>query len=244
MTWSLVVPKDNYPVEGDLNKVTSYESQSEIFLSKKEGGRMEQPIDMGGFTIENLPTPTQNDHACSKGYADGSFLKMSGGSMSGPVNMNSNDLIGLPDVPILTHSAVNRTYDEGEISKIPRVDTTQFIKKDGSVPMGANLDMNHNLIENVKYPLKKADCANKGYLDDKLSESHLISSSKENAFKYLLDPDESASEYNLVVNGVVDFPSSPHKNKKAYSLTLQKDAGSNDYRSRISFNLFPLNVGK
>ena len=41
MTGPLVVPKDNYPVKGDLNKVISYEAQREIFLSKKEGGRME-----------------------------------------------------------------------------------------------------------------------------------------------------------------------------------------------------------
>ena len=46
MAGSLVVPKDNYPVQGNLNKVISYESQREIFLSKKEGGRMEQHIDM------------------------------------------------------------------------------------------------------------------------------------------------------------------------------------------------------
>ena len=43
MLGSLIVPKDNYPVQGDLNKVISYEAQREIFLSKKEGGRMEAP---------------------------------------------------------------------------------------------------------------------------------------------------------------------------------------------------------
>ena len=107
MTGSLVVPKDNYPVHGDLNKVISYEAQREIFLSKKEGGRMEQPIDMGNNHIENLPTPTQNDHACSKGYADGTYLNKGGGVISGPVSMNSNDLIGIPDTPKFGYSAVS-----------------------------------------------------------------------------------------------------------------------------------------
>ena len=44
MSGPLIVPKDDYPVQGNLNKVISYEAQREIFLSKKEGGRMEQPL--------------------------------------------------------------------------------------------------------------------------------------------------------------------------------------------------------
>ena len=70
MSGPLIVPKDDYPVQGNLNKVISYEALREIFLSKKEGGRMEQPIDMGGFTIDNLKLPSADDHATSKGYVD------------------------------------------------------------------------------------------------------------------------------------------------------------------------------
>ena len=62
MTGSLVVPKDNYPVHGNLNKVISYESQREIFLSKKEGGRMEQHIDMNNNFITNVKDPVNSDH--------------------------------------------------------------------------------------------------------------------------------------------------------------------------------------
>ena len=32
-------------------------------------------------------------------------------------------------------------------------------------------------------------------------------------------------------------------NKKAYQLTLNKDSGSTNYRSRIGFNLGSLNIG-
>ena len=67
MTGPLIVPKDTYPVRGDLNKVVSYSAQRDIFLLKKEGGQMSQPIDMGGFAIENLKTPTAIDHAVNKG---------------------------------------------------------------------------------------------------------------------------------------------------------------------------------
>lgn len=46
-----------------------------------------------------------------------------------------------------------------------------------------------------------------------------------------------------MVNGIVDFNQSPHLNQKAYSITLHKDSGSNDYRSRIGFTLYPQDVG-
>ena len=93
MTGSLIVPKDNYPVQGDLNKVISYETQREIFLSKREGGKMLQPIDMNGFSIDNLKQPTTLDQVCNKRYVD------------------------------------------NEIAKIPTIDTTQYLKKDGSISL-------------------------------------------------------------------------------------------------------------
>ena len=108
MTGPLVVPKDNYPVGGDLNKVISYEAQREIFMSKKEGGWMEQPIDMGGFAIENLPAPTANDHAANKGYVDSKIppavdtsqlLKLDGTKdMTGNLGMGGNKIknVGTP----------------------------------------------------------------------------------------------------------------------------------------------------
>ncbi|MCV6577190.1 MAG: hypothetical protein OIF58_15810, partial [Cohaesibacter sp.] len=122
MTGSLIVPKDNYPVQGDLNKVISYEAQREIFLSKKEGGRMEQPIDMGGFTIENLKSPTAADHATSKVYVDNKvnskadtsdlddYLKLDGTkAMMGGLNMNNNRITRLPD-PQLADEPVTRKF--------------------------------------------------------------------------------------------------------------------------------------
>ena len=78
----------------------------------------------------------------------------------------------------------------------------------------------------------------------KHSNSHLLASSKKNEFLYLNSPDSTSSEYNIVVNGFVnDFIESPHHNKKAYSITLRKDAGTTNYRSRIGFNLFPQPLG-
>ena len=78
MTGSLVVPKDNYPVHGNLNKVISYESQREIFLSKKEGGRMEQHIDMNNNFITNVKDPVNSDHCVNKKYVENQLEKKTG----------------------------------------------------------------------------------------------------------------------------------------------------------------------
>ena len=45
------------------------------------------------------------------------------------------------------------------------------------------------------------------------------------------DTDDSSSENNTQVTGIVDFTASPHQiNKKAYLLTLVKDTdGNNDF---------------
>ena len=109
--------------------------------------------------------------------------------------------------------------------------------------MAADLDMGTHKIINVGQPTTDTDAASKGYIDNTLAESHLTSSHKSNEFKYLNDPNETSSEYNITVDAFTDFNESPHKNKKAFEITLKKDAGTNDYRSRMGFNLYPLPLG-
>ena len=115
--------------------------------------------------------------------------------------------------------------------------------------MQNNIQFNESLADNrrqVLYlgaPTDPTSAINKKYFDDKLEQSHLVSSHKTNEFKYLIDTDESSSEYNITVNGIVAFNQSPHQNKKAYDITLIKYSGSNDYRSRIGFNIYTLAIG-
>ena len=85
--------------------------------------------------------------------------------------------------------------------------------------------------------------AYKQYVD----HSHVSPSGlQRDAFRYLMeDTDDSSSENNIQVTGIVEFTASPHQiNKKAYEFTLVKDTdGSNDYRSQIGFNLFKFPLG-
>ena len=289
MTGDLILPHHNYPIPGNTNKVINYESQREIFLSRRESFPMQADINMNNNFIQNIATPTSSHQGVNKGYCDYNFLnRQKGGVLMGSLSMNQNDLFEIP-APKYGNSAVNKNYVDGEITKI---DTTPFVKLDGSRAMTGNLDMgdhsiqkagepvnsddvatknyvdaevgyistpflkldgtramtgvlnmNDHKISNLKMPKLNTDAANKQYIDNTLAESHLISSHKSNEFKYLNDPNETSSEYNITVEAFTDFNESPHKNKKAFEITLQKDVGTNDYRSRMGFNLYPLPLG-
>ena len=297
MNGDLILPHDSYPVDGNTNKAISYETQREIFLSRRESFPMQADINMNNNFIQNIATPTSSHQVANKGYCDYNFLnRQSGGVLMGPLSMNRNDLFEIP-APKYGNSAANKNYVDTEITKvhqnldltpflrkdgqramtgnlnmngnqiirlkepvsssdastkgytdqkidnIQKIDTTLFIKKDGSVPMAADLDMGTHKIINVGQPTTDTDAASKGYIDNTLAESHLTSSHKSNEFKYLNDPNETSSEYNITVEAFTDFNESPHKNKKAFEITLQKDVGTNDYRSRMGFNLYPLPLG-
>ena len=145
--------------------------------------------------------------------------------------------------PNIAGQAANKKYVDDEVAKIPTPDLSSYMKKDGSTTMIGNLDMGNKQIKSVADPTNDADATTKKYFEDKLERSHLVTSHKTNEFKYLKDSNESSSEYNITVNGIVDFNGSPHQNKKAYSMVLTKDVGTNDYRSRIGFNIYSLDIG-
>ena len=282
LSGDLILPHDNFPVQGNTNKAVSYETQREIFLSRKESFPMETDINMNNNFIQNVATPTTSHQGSNKGYCDYNFLnRQKGGRIMGSLSMNQNDLFEIP-APKYGSSAVNKNYVD---AKIPSVDLTQFVKQVGD-RMSGDLDMDSNFVKNVginlsddstavprsyvdsfansaisnpltgdlymsnfqikqlKTPTDTQDAINKKYFDEELLKSHLISSHIENAFKYLSDQDESSSERNIIVHGIVDFNESPHKNKKAYDIDLVYTPGTQNYDSQIGINLYPLPIGK
>ena len=260
MTGSLIVPKDNYPVHGDLNKVISYESQREIFLSKKEGGRMEQPINMNNNFITNVKDPIQADQATNKKYVENQLeKKLDKGS---DIDMKNNSIINL-DLPSNQRDAACVEFVNNRIDDMTQ---KKFLKVDGTNNMTGNLNLNEKTIinlntddkdiksaANVGYVSSKVHTAKgdvtvglKTYFDTKIKESHITSSTnKKDVFRYLMEnADESSSENNIIVDGIVDFSGSLHNvNKKAYKFKMGKDA-QNEYSSRIGFNMFKLPEGE
>ena len=177
MVGSLIVPKDNYPIQGNLNKVLSYETQREIFLSKREGGKMLQPIDMNGFSIDNLPLPTAVDHASTKGYTDNKvdfkanksdlndYMKLDGSKvMTGTLNMNNNRITNLPS-PHLSTEPATKDYVTTVMNHLPSL----FVDRQGKSSMLGDINMNNHLVKNVKDPVDANDGVNKKYVDTKVN---------------------------------------------------------------------------
>ena len=233
---------------------------NETYLNKKSGRTMFNPITFSSSLpnnkkqIFNLALPQYNSSATNKDYVDGEvskmqfintvqFLKIDGTrSMTSNLNLGGNKITNLR-LPTNNEDAVSKIYMDGEIAKLSNIDTASFLKIGGSRAMTGDLDLGSNKITNLKTPTADTDAANKSYIDETLSESHLVSSSKTNTFVYI-DIDDTSSEYNIMVNSFTNnFHESPHKNKKAFEITLTKDVGTNNYRSRMGFNLYPFPLG-
>ena len=246
LTGDLILPHDNYPVQGNTNKAVSYETQREIFLSRKESFPMQADINMNNNFIQDVATPTTSHQGVNKGYCDYNFLnRQKGGVLMGPLSMNRNDLIGIPDTPKYGYSAVNKNYVDGEIGKITSVDTTQLIKKDGSVPMAADLDMGTHKISNVVNPKFDTDVVNKQYLENKLIESHLQPSGPSNIFHFLMnDTSKFSSIREIIIGSFSDVEKVAHRlNKKALSILLQNDLQTVSYSARLGLDMTSLSVG-
>ena len=253
MTGSLVVPKDNYPVQGYLNKVISYETQREIFLSKEEGGLMKQSINMNNNFITNVKDPVNSDHCVNKKYVENQLeKKLDKGS---DIDMKNNSIINL-DLPLNQRDAACVEFVNNRIDDMTQ---KKFLKVDGTNNMTGNLNLNNNKIINLQTDYRDSKSAvNVDFVQEeikdlrnlvtqKIRESQINNSGqKRDAFRYLMeDTDESSSENNIEVLGIVDFPNSPHQiNKKAYQLKLLFEKSSPfQYRSRLGFNLYKLPVG-
>ena len=254
MIGSLIVPKDNYPIQGNLNKVLSYETQREIFLSKREGGKMLQPIDMNGFSIDNLPLPTAVDHASTKGYTDNKvdskanksdlndYMKLDGSKvMTGTLNMNNNRITNLPS-PHLSTEPATKDY----VGSVTNHMGSLFLDRLGTNTILGNINLNKHKIINMIEPVDDLDSCNKLYVDKAIVKSSIKPNSiPKNAFKYLMDDvNEWSSEYNIKVLSFSDLAESPHSwNKRILNITPLKD-DDNNYRFRLGIQCFSLDNNK
>ena len=115
LSGDLILPHDSFPVQGNTNKAVSYETQREIFLSRKESFPMQADINMNNNFIQNVATPTTSHQGATKGYCDYNFLnKQKGGQIMGSLSMNQNDLFEIP-APKYGSSAANKNYVDAKI---------------------------------------------------------------------------------------------------------------------------------
>ena len=248
MTGDLILQPQSYPIHGNTNKIISYETMRGIFLSKKEGGSMLQSLDMNDHFITNIKDPVNSDHGVNKKYVDNQLVKKL--DKGAKIDMKNNAITN-----------VKFPVNQKDVATVEYITNSQknYLKLDGTTSMLGNLDLNNNKIVNLQTDSKNSKSAVnvelmeneitdlRNLVTQKIHESQIINSGqKKDAFRYLMEnDDESSSESNIQVLGIVDFSKSPHQiNKKAYQLRLLFQKSSpNQYQSRLGFNLYKLPVG-
>ena len=260
MNGDLILQPQPYPIHGNTDKAISYNTARNIFLSKKEGGSMLQSLDMNNHFITNIKDPVHSDHGVNKKYVENQLEKKL--DKGADIDMKNKSIINL-DLPSNQRDAACVEFVNNRIDDMTQ---KKFLKVDGTNNMTGNLNLNEKTIinlntddkdiksaANVGYVSSKVHAAKgdvtvglKTYFDTKIKESHITSSTnKKDVFRYLMEnADESSSENNIIVDGIVDFSGSLHNvNKKAYKFKMGKDA-QNEYSSRIGFNMFKLPEGE
>lgn len=156
------------------------------------------------------------------------------------INSRSSDTVNIWRVSLTIDLNVFLSDDDLNMgqNKIKNVGTPQSHENDRAVNVGFfNRELNAsnaNLVKTITDQYKE-------YVD----HSHINPSvAEKNIFRYLmLDVNESSSESNIIVHGLIDYPNSHHSiNKKVYKESLTIDS-SKDYRSMIGFNLYQLPLG-
>ena len=252
MTGDLILQPQSYPIHGNTNKIISYETMRAIFLSKKEGGSMLQSLDMNNHFITNIKDPVNSDHAVNKKYVDNQLAKKL--DKGAKIDMKNKSIINL-NLPTDPRDAACVEFVNYRLSETQK----NYLKLDGTTSMSGDLNLNNNKIINLQTDSKNSKSAVnvelmeneitglRNLVTQKIHESHIINSGqKKDAFRYLMEnDDESSSESNIQVLGIVNFSNSPHQiNKKAYQLKLLFQKSSpNQYQSRLGFNLYKLPVG-
>lgn len=120
------------------------------------GGTMTGILNMGSHRITNVSTPTSNNDAATKNYvdtkvssitpgisqstADSRYVRRSGGTMTGTLDMSSNRIVDVGD-PISSSDAATKNYVDLEIGSIvPGISQSaadaRYVKKTGDTITG------------------------------------------------------------------------------------------------------------
>ena len=252
MNGDLILQPQPYPIHGNTNKAISYNTARNIFLSKKEGGSMLQSLDMNNHFVTNVKDPVNSDHGVNKKYVDSQLVKKLDKDTT--IDMKDNAITNVK-FPVNQKDVATVEYITQKITNSQK----NYLKLDGTTSMSGDLNLNNNKIIDLQTDSKNSKSAVnvelmeneitdlRNLVTQKIHETQIINSGqKKDAFRYLMEnDDESSSESNIQVLGIVDFPNSPHQiNKKAYQLKLLFQKSSpNQYQSRLGFNLYKLPVG-
>ena len=135
----------------------------------------DENYDIQNKKLTNVSDPESNSDASTKGYTDMNYLKKDGSNiMMGNLNMNSHQVKYLSpptdndDATTKYYVDQNDTNIRGNITHI-NSQIPNFIKRDGSVRMNANLDMGSQIITRHGIGSQPTDLVNRSSIDTQLA---------------------------------------------------------------------------
>ena len=183
--------------------------------------------------------------------------------MTGTLDMNNNKIKGLADPTDLTDVA-NKKYVDDQIKTIPAVDTSDFLKLDGSRSMTGNLLLAGNSITGLKDPnpsdsnyAASVNFVNNAVSDNNAAISTLIDSKitevdylnikaakQENVFSFVMDDDvfkEDDSDITKIGKVDKDFYD---LHKETYQFNINYDGNIGYYSTRTGIGLKAIDLGE
>ena len=202
MTGNLILQAQSYPIHGNTNKIISYNTMRDIFLSKKEGGSMLQSLDMNNNFLINVKDPVNADHGTNKKYVDNQLVK----------KLDKDTTIDMKDNAITN---VKFPVNQKDVATVEYITNSQknYLKLDGTTSMSGDLNLNNNKIVNLQTDSKNSKSAVnvelmeneitdlRNLVTQKIHETQIINSGqKKDAFRYLME-----TTTNLQVNQIFRF---------------------------------------
>ena len=214
-----------------------------VFL-KLDGTRaMSGNLNMNNNRIYNLPNPTGIKQPIPLAYGDLAYLHVNGTNMmTNHMNMNNKKIINL-QAPTNDADAATKKYVDDKSTNPP--DLSPFFKKDGSIPMTGNLNLNGNKIINLEDPASDNDAANKKYVDDHLHQSQVQPSHYKDEFAFLMSnpaqwTDEIDTRTSFIPKKIADLSTKKgnfhdYNHKVLYTTILKNFQGGYNYKMGLNF---------
>ena len=161
--------------------------------------------------------------------------------MTNNLNMDNKGIINLKPPTSDTDAATKKYVDDNTGSP----DLSDYLEKDGTVPMTGNLNINSNKIINLSKPTQNNDAANKDYVDELVHSTTVQPSHFKNEFSYLMSSgsqwtDEIDIGTSFVINYIDDLPPNQGNfhdyNHKVIYMSINKNSqGSYKYKMGMNF---------
>ena len=147
----------------DDNSSGSFDDSA--FLKLDGTRKMTGNLDMNNNRIYNIPAPTGPKQPTPLAFTDLKYLHVTGtNKMANNLNMDNKSIIHLKSPSNITDAANKKYVDDTLL--LNSITMSNYLKKDGTVAMTGNLNLNNNKIVGLATPTSNTDAAPKKYVDD------------------------------------------------------------------------------